>query len=129
MVRPVLSYPFARQHGVIAVPQDDGSVTLAHRPSASRDALIEARRVVGVPVAREVLSPEAFEQKLSGLYAQADLAGASEDAMGAPQDLTALADGLPRTSEWAARLRATRRRPRSAWRARCGWGTRPSLHR
>lgn len=99
MNRPVLSYPFARQHGVLAVPGDDGSVTLAHKASATLDALIEARRVVGHPVTRQVLSPEAFEQKLSGLYAQADLAGASEDALGAPQDLTALADGLPRTSD------------------------------
>ncbi|MEL7232493.1 MAG: ATPase, T2SS/T4P/T4SS family, partial [Pseudomonadota bacterium] len=99
MNRPVLSYPFARQHGVLAVPGEDGSVTLAHKASATLDALIEARRVVGHPVTRQVLSPEAFEQKLSGLYAQADLAGASEDALGAPQDLTALADGLPRTSD------------------------------
>ena len=99
MSRPVLSYPFARQHGVLAVPNADGSVTLAHKASATLDALIEARRVVGHRVAREVLSPEAFEQRLSGLYAQADLAGASEDALGAPQDLSALADGLPRTSD------------------------------
>ena len=99
MSRPVLSYPFARQHGVLAVSHPDGTVTLAHRPSASLDAMIEARRVVGVPVRRETLSPEAFEQRLSGLYAQADLAGASEDALGAPQDLSALADGLPRTSD------------------------------
>ncbi|MGB6231208.1 MAG: ATPase, T2SS/T4P/T4SS family, partial [Litorimonas sp.] len=56
-------------------------------------------RVVGHPVAREVLTPEAFEQRLSGLYAQADLSSASEDALGAPQDLSALADGLPRTSD------------------------------
>lgn len=97
--RPALSYSFARQHGVIAVPGADGSVTLAYRPNASRDALIEARRVVGHPVIREALSPELFEKRLSGLYAQADLAGASEDALGAPQDLTALADGLPRTSD------------------------------
>ncbi|MGB3455309.1 MAG: type II secretion system ATPase GspE [Litorimonas sp.] len=97
--KPVLSYGFARQHGVVAVPGEDGRVTLAHRAQASRDALIEARRVVGHPVLREALSPEAFEQTLSGLYAQADLAGASEDALGAPQDLSALADGLPQTSD------------------------------
>ncbi|MFB9374175.1 type II secretion system ATPase GspE [Algimonas porphyrae] len=97
--RPLLAYSFARQHGVIAVPGEGGTVTLAHRPSASRDALIEARRVVGHPVARETLTPEAFEQTLSGLYAQADLSSASEDALGAPQDLSALADGLPRTSD------------------------------
>ena len=99
MTRPVLSYPFARQHGVLAVPHPDGTVTLAHRAAASLDALLEARRVVGRPVTREVLSPEAFEQRLSALYAQADLAGASEDALGAPQDLSALADGLPQTSD------------------------------
>lgn len=97
--RPVLSYAFARQHGVIAEPGANGGVVLAHKAHASRDALIEARRVVGHAVTRETLTPEAFEQRLSGLYAQADLAGASEDALGAPQDLTALADGLPRTSD------------------------------
>ena len=97
--RPLIPYAFARQHGVIVLPGDDGSPFLVHRPGAARDALIEARRVVGRPLRREALSPEAFEQKLSGLYAQADLAGASEDALGAPQDLSALADGLPRTSD------------------------------
>ena len=97
--RPVLSYAFARQHGVVAVPGEDGTVVLAHKASTPRDALIEARRAVGHPVARETLTPEAFEQRLSGLYAQADLAGASEDALGAPQDLSALADGLPQTSD------------------------------
>ncbi|MEM7728385.1 MAG: type II secretion system ATPase GspE [Pseudomonadota bacterium] len=97
--RPILSYAFARQHGVLAVPGEDGRYTLAHRAQASRDALIEARRVIGRPVLREALTPEAFEQRLSGLYAQADLAGASEDALGAPQDLSALADGLPQTSD------------------------------
>ena len=98
MSRPLLSYAFARQHGVLAVEGDGGPV-LAHKPSASLPALLEARRAVGRPVAREVLSPEAFEQRLSSTYAQADLAGASEDALGAPQDLSALADGLPRTSD------------------------------
>ena len=97
--RPALSYTFARQHGVIAVPGVDGSVTLAHKASASRDALIEARRAIGHSVLRETLTPEAFEQRLSGIYAQANLVGASEDALGAPQDLLALADGLPRTSD------------------------------
>jgi general secretion pathway protein E len=99
MARPALSYAFARQHGVIAMPDGAGGVTLAYKASASREALIEARRVVGHRVARETVSPEQFEQRLSSLYAQADLAGASEDALGAPQDLTALADGLPKTSD------------------------------
>jgi hypothetical protein len=54
MNRPVLSYPFARQHGVLAVPGEDGSVTLAHKASATLDALIEARRVIGHPVTRQV---------------------------------------------------------------------------
>ncbi len=98
MSRPVLSYAFARQHGVLALESNDG-VVIAHKQSAPLPALLEARRAVGRSVTREVLTPEAFEQRLSATYAQADLAGASEDALGAPQDLSALADGLPRTSD------------------------------
>lgn len=97
--KPILSYAFARQHGVIADRDAEGAVTLIHKQAASLDALVEARRVVGHPVAREVLSPEEFERRLSGLYAQSDLSSASEDALGAPQDLSALASGLPATSD------------------------------
>lgn len=96
---PFLSYAFARQHGVIAVRGDQGEVTLAHKASTPLEALVEARRAVGHSVRREILSPEQFEQRLSGLYAQADLSSASEDALGAPQDLSALASGLPATSD------------------------------
>ena len=100
--RPLLSYAFARQHGVLVVADrepEQGALRLLHRPRASLDALLEARRVAGQPLARAEISPEQFEQHLSRIYAQADLSSASEDALGAPQDLTALADGLPQTAD------------------------------
>ena len=97
--RPVLSYGFARQHGVLIAPDAAGEFVLVHRASASLNALIEARRAAGRHMTRESVTPEQFESRLSDLYAQADLSSASEDALGAPQDLTSLASGLPATSD------------------------------
>lgn len=95
---PRLTYSFARLQGVLVVADDEGLPLILHRPQASLEALLEARRAVGHPLAKQEVSPSVFEAALSKAYAQSDLSSASEDAIGG-EDLSALADGLPKTSD------------------------------
>ena len=93
-----LSYSFARQHGVIAHKVDEAAI-LVRRANAPLEACLEARRVAGVPlVIREVSAPE-FEALLAQTYAHGDLTETAADALDGPEDLMALADNLPRSSD------------------------------
>ena len=94
-----LNYSFARQHGVLLAEDKSGTSTLLHRPQASLSALTEARRAFGRPISKQEVSVSAFDTALSQTYAQNDLSSASEDAIGNGEDLNALADGLPKTSD------------------------------
>lgn len=96
---PQLNYSFARTQGVLIVSDTDGSVSLLHRPQVSLSALLEARRAVGHALPKKEVSPALFETELSKTYSQNDLSSASEDAIGTGEDLNALADGLPKTSD------------------------------
>lgn len=95
---PKLPYGFARREGVLAYIQD-GEPVLSRRPGATLDALVEARRALGLPAAITDISAQEFESTAARLYAEQDLSGSVADAMDMPDDLNALADGLPRTSD------------------------------
>ncbi len=95
---PRLNYNFARTQGVLIVADEAGKPRLLHRPQAGLEALLEARRAIGHAINKQEVSPSAFEAALSKAYAQNDLSSASEDAIGG-EDLSALADGLPKTSD------------------------------
>ena len=95
---PRLSYSFARRFGVIATLKD-GKAVLATLPDTALEALLEARRVVGRPIQRDILEPAEFEGLMAKIYAQGDLTETAETALGADTDLHTLADNLPRTSD------------------------------
>lgn len=98
-----LSYGFARQFGVMAVMQDAADSApypaLVKKPDTPLEALLEARRAVGQPLPVIELAPDAFETLLAQTYAHGDLSETAATALGAPEDLNALADNLPRTSD------------------------------
>lgn len=96
---PILSYSFARAQGVLAMQGEDQDVILFHRPDAPQEALMEARRAIGHAVKKQQISPAEFENHAAQLYASSDLSSSAEDALDDPQDLNALANGLPRTSD------------------------------
>ncbi|MDZ4762245.1 MAG: type II secretion system ATPase GspE [Alphaproteobacteria bacterium] len=89
-----LPYPFARQHGVI----DLGGDTLARiclKQGADPMALIEVRRVIGLPIEVETAAPAQFERKLSEVYSATGLdIGGAED-IGRAGGLTDLIDHMP----------------------------------
>ena len=93
-----LSYGFARQYGVL-VTQQDGMPVLIRKEETTLEALIEARRAVDRPVPVKKVGTADFESLLAKTYAHGDLAETAETAMGGPEDLNALADNLPRTSD------------------------------
>ena len=96
--RPPLNYAFARAQGIVALMQD-GEMVLARRPGATLEALLEARRALGRPAKLIDVTPGEFENHAARVYAQADLSSSAEDAIDTPEDLHALASGLPRTSD------------------------------
>lgn len=95
---PKLSYSFARAAGVLA-RMDKGEAVLTARDTTSLDALLEARRIIDRPARLDRISGAEFEALISQTYAQGDLSETAETALSGPEDLTALADNLPRTSD------------------------------
>lgn len=96
-----LRYAYARERGVLLEIQD-GMPLLVHRPDVAMDSLLEARRLAGQPLGRVELSSAEFDARLAQAYAQTDLGSAAATAMDAPDNLHALADGLPQTADLLA---------------------------
>lgn len=95
---PRLSYSYARQHGVATAVIEDVP-TLIRRSDASRAACLEARRVADCVLAIKDVNAGEFEKLLAQTYSQNDLSETAATALGGPEDLNALADNLPRTSD------------------------------
>jgi len=93
-----LSYSFARQHGVIAHMHGEAAV-LVRRVDTPLEACLEARRIAGVPLEMKEVTSSEFEALLAQTYANGDLTETAADALDGPEDLMALADNLPRSSD------------------------------
>lgn len=97
-----VTYSFARDKGIVVIP-GRSELTFAAREGADPSALVEARRVVGLPVHLETMSQPAFERCLSDAFGQSMLDGtAAEAAAGSSGDLESLFDGLPQTEDLLA---------------------------
>lgn len=95
---PRLAYGFAKQYGVLTILQD-GKPTLIRRRGATDEATREARRVADCPLVIKDVPRAEFETLLAQTYAQSDLSETVATALDGPEDLSALADTLPRTSD------------------------------
>ncbi len=95
---PRLSYAFVRQHGVLAVI-DESKPCLLKRADATFSAVLEARRIVDSPVTIRDVSASEFQNWVAKTYAEGDLSQTAETALGGHDDLNALANELPRTSD------------------------------
>jgi len=95
----MLTYGFAKQHGVVVLRLDDVA-EVGLREGADPAALVEARRVIGRPIRVERLTRAAFDNRLSEIYGADRLAAASGagdfDGGG---DLGALAEELPAAAD------------------------------
>lgn len=96
---PMLTYGFAKQHGVVLLRFGDVA-EVGLREGADPAALVEARRVLGRPIRVEKLSRAAFDNRLSEIYGADRLAAASgADEFEGGGDLGALADELPAAAD------------------------------
>ncbi len=102
MFRGQVTYAFARDKGVVVIPGLPER-TFAVREGAEPEAILEARRVAGMPAALVSMTPPQFERQLSDSFGQSRLDGrAAEAAAGAGGDLESLFDGLPQTEDLLA---------------------------
>lgn len=95
---PRLTYAFARHAGVI-ITVIDGQPTLVRRADTTLEACLEARRVAACPLIIKDVGGAEFETLMGKTYASGNLSETAESALDGPEDLTALADNLPRTSD------------------------------
>ena len=98
LVGPSLPYGFAKRHGVLLL--DAGDVArVGLREGADPKGLIEARRVLGRPLAVEPLSQAAFDRQLSEIYAGDHLAAADGEDLDMPAGLDSLIDDIPAAAD------------------------------
>ena len=88
---PALPYGFARRHGVVL--EDEDAVAL--REGADPEILIEVRRHLGRSFAVKPVSPAAFDELLSSVYAMDGAAAAmAAGSLGADSALDLIAKAL-----------------------------------
>jgi general secretion pathway protein E len=93
---PRLPFPFAKRHGVLMAEVRDGRAHVLYRPGTGSQAIAEARRALGMPLALEPVSAERFDQLLQQAYEQGS--GQAMQAMedlGGDLDLFSIAQALP----------------------------------
>jgi general secretion pathway protein E len=92
MTGPVLSYSFAKTHGVLLEPlQVDTAPVCMHLPDAPLPALIEAQRIAGALIRFEAVDAATFDKALSASYRDS-AAEAAQMADDDSDDLSALAE-------------------------------------
>lgn len=93
-----LSYSFAKEYGVVLLEKGD-TAKIGVRPGVAREAILEARRVIGVPITLEKLSHGNFDKSLSSVYANNGLERSAADVMDEQNNLYSLAEDIPQTED------------------------------
>lgn len=99
---PVISYAFAKEHGVVMLPVDNDQMALklGIREGARPQAVIEARRAIGRSFEMQALSRSDFDSALSTVYAAKSLdEGYGESELEGREDLASLVEGIPQTAD------------------------------
>ena len=105
---PPLSYAFARMHGVVVAEGAEGKLVLAHRPGASREALLEARRAFGGPILPEPMPSDAFSNLVAKTYSQSTLTAQLMPRLETPKIYRNLPQAYPKPlTYWMIRMMRT----------------------
>ncbi len=96
---PLLSYTFAREHGIVVLEM--GEVAHVGAAGKSRAAsLLEVRRALGIPLVVETLTPATFDRRLSEVYAVGAMeADAIEGEFSGENSLDTLVEGIPKAAD------------------------------
>lgn len=91
-----LPYAFAKRHGVLIVDEEEGKVTVAHRPGVNIRSLAELRRFLNRPLRLGMVPAEHFERMLQDSY-EGDSDGAARmmEDLGEEIDLNQVSLSLP----------------------------------
>ena len=92
---PDIPYGFAKSHGVVLVPAEDGRLAVALREGADPTVLIEVRRYLGQPLEVRPCSAADFDRHLHSRYAVDQSAAGLAGAIDSSDELHALATGIP----------------------------------
>ncbi|CAA9517867.1 MAG: General secretion pathway protein E [uncultured Sphingomonas sp.] len=90
-----IPYAYARSHGVVALPREDGGLVVALREGADPGTLIEVRRHLAQPFALRIVTAAEFDRHLHDRYAIDESAVGLAGAIDSGDELNALATGLP----------------------------------
>ncbi|MEM6413991.1 MAG: type II secretion system ATPase GspE [Pseudomonadota bacterium] len=94
-----LSYAFAKEHGLIVLDPDRSPALIGSRGIPDPWNLLEVRRVLGRRISVEEMPVEAFERRLSEIYAVTGMAAEDFASTDGEDDLLSLAEGLPTTAD------------------------------
>ncbi|MEM9706949.1 MAG: type II secretion system ATPase GspE [Pseudomonadota bacterium] len=92
------TYTFAKEFGLIRLHDEENGVAIGVRGAPDAAALLEARRAVGRPLILEKMPDDAFDRRLSEIYA-VDAINADDFDIVGDDDLASLAEGLPTTAD------------------------------
>ena len=100
---PLLSFAYARRHGVLLVLDGQGATQGYFRPSAHTPAIAEAQRRASGPISWTGETEEAFEARLSGAFErEGSAARQMVEDLGDALDLAALAEEVRETEDLLA---------------------------
>ena len=91
----LISYAFARTHGVLAWRNEGDSVVVLLRPDATVDGIAELRRVLDRTLVTRRVAGDVFAAELSRAYNQAGAALALSEGLASGADLERLMQELP----------------------------------
>ncbi|MGI9291448.1 MAG: type II secretion system ATPase GspE [Gammaproteobacteria bacterium] len=97
---PVLSFSFARRHGVVITLDDNDAPRLIVKRGASPTALSEVKRITCTPMAMEIVDPDEFEELLQKIFE--DDGGSTRqmvEGLEGDADLMQVAQDLPEPSD------------------------------
>lgn len=90
-----IPYGFARDRGVVMLPHEDGSLTVALRDGADPEVLIEVRRHLAQSFDIVFVDGPAFDAHLQERYSIDHSAAGLAGEIGTGEELDALASGIP----------------------------------
>ncbi|MEL7491298.1 MAG: type II secretion system ATPase GspE [Pseudomonadota bacterium] len=93
------TYSFAKEYGLIVLQDASSPATVGARGEPKGKALLEARRALGGPITIDAMPEEAFDRRLSEIYSVDAISADDFDMAGDDDDLTSLAEGLPKTAD------------------------------
>ena len=100
---PLLSFAYARRHGILLVLDGQGTTHGYFRPSAQAPAIAEAQRRASGPISWTSETEEAFEARLSGAFErEGSAARQMVEDLGDAFDLAALAEEVRETEDLLA---------------------------